>query len=219
MRGVTGLPAEPCSIYSQEPSDSQDKGRSPTGTPCSQPTAPPLSRALSLDLTPESSPPSWRSAEGSLQVLGSMSFFCCPAWDHPVPEARLGPGPRHSAHRSPHWFRVASLLWFQVFGPQWHFPLSLLTMFLTMLPPEVQRPSQCPILTVILFSFYLSNSVTQYCLTLCDPMDCSTPALPVHHQLPELAQIHVHQVGDAIQASHPLSSPSPPAFNLSQHFQ
>ena len=48
-------------------------------------------------------------------------------------------------------------------------------------------------------------------------MDRSTPGLPVHHQLPELAQTHVHRVGDAIQPSHPLSSPSPPAFNLSQH--
>ena len=61
------------------------------------------------------------------------------------------------------------------------------------------------------------SSVTQSCLTLCDPMDCSTPGLPVHHQLPELAQTPVHQVGDAIQPSHPLSSPSPPDFNLSQH--
>ena len=60
------------------------------------------------------------------------------------------------------------------------------------------------------------SSVAQSCLTLCDPMDCSTPGFPVHHQLPELAQTHVHWVGDAIQPSHPLSSPSPPAFNLSQ---
>ena len=52
--------------------------------------------------------------------------------------------------------------------------------------------------------------------TLCDPMDCSTPGLPVHHQLPELAQTHAHRVGDAIQPPHPLSYPSPPAFNLSQ---
>ena len=51
---------------------------------------------------------------------------------------------------------------------------------------------------------------------LCDPMDCSTPGLPVHHQHPEVAQTHVHCVGDAIQPSHPLSSPSPPALNLSQ---
>ena len=61
------------------------------------------------------------------------------------------------------------------------------------------------------------SSVTQSCLTFCDPMDWSTPAFPVHHQLPELARTHIHQVGDAIQISHPLSSPSPPAFNLSQH--
>ena len=61
------------------------------------------------------------------------------------------------------------------------------------------------------------SSVAQSCPTLCDPMDCSTPGLPVHHQLPEFAQTHVHWVGDAIQPSHPLSSPSPPAFSLSQH--
>ena len=60
-------------------------------------------------------------------------------------------------------------------------------------------------------------SVTQSCLNLCDPMDCSMPGLPVHHQLPDLAQTHVHPVSDAIQPSHPLLSPSPPALNLSQH--
>ena len=61
------------------------------------------------------------------------------------------------------------------------------------------------------------SSVTQSCLTLCDPMDCSTPGLPVHHQLPEFTQTLVHRVGDAIQPSHPLSSPSSPTFDLSQH--
>ena len=61
------------------------------------------------------------------------------------------------------------------------------------------------------------SSVAQSCPTLCDPMDCSTSGFPVHHQLPELTQTHVHWVGDAIQPSHLLSSPSPPAFNLSQH--
>ena len=61
------------------------------------------------------------------------------------------------------------------------------------------------------------SSVAQSCPTLCDPMNCSTPGLPVHHQLPEFTQTHVHQVSDAIQPSHPLSSPSPPAPNLSQH--
>ena len=61
------------------------------------------------------------------------------------------------------------------------------------------------------------SSVAQACLTLCDSMNHSTPGLPVHHQLPESTQIHVHCVDDAIQPSHSLSSPSPPALNLSQH--
>ena len=61
------------------------------------------------------------------------------------------------------------------------------------------------------------SSVAQSCPTPCDPMNRSTPGLPVHHQLLEFTQTHVHWVGDAIQPSHPLSSPSPPAFNLSQH--
>ena len=61
------------------------------------------------------------------------------------------------------------------------------------------------------------SSVAQSCLTLCDPMNRSTPGLPVHHQLPEFTQTHVHQGSDAIQPSHPLSSPSPPPPNPSQH--
>ena len=61
------------------------------------------------------------------------------------------------------------------------------------------------------------RSVAQSCLTLCDPMNRSTPGLPVHHQLPEFTQTHIHQVNNAIQPSHPLSSPSPPAPNPSQH--
>ena len=60
-------------------------------------------------------------------------------------------------------------------------------------------------------------SVAKSHLTLCDPMDCSTPGLPVLHPLPEFAKTHIHQVGDAIQSSHPLSPSSPPALNLSQH--
>ena len=61
------------------------------------------------------------------------------------------------------------------------------------------------------------SSVTQSCPTLCNPMNHSTPGLPVHHKLPEFTQIHVHRAGDAIQPSHPLSSPSPPAPNPFQH--
>ena len=74
---------------------------------------------------------------------------------------------------------------------------------------------------MLLFSLSLSlffcpflSLVSQSCPTLCNPMDCS---MPVHHQLPEFIQTHVHRVGDTIQPSHPLSSPSPPALNLSQH--
>ena len=61
------------------------------------------------------------------------------------------------------------------------------------------------------------SAVVQLCLTLCNPVDCSMPGFPVHHQLPGLAHTHVHRVSDVIQPSQPLSSPSPPAFNLSQH--
>ena len=69
-------------------------------------------------------------------------------------------------------------------------------------------------LTFFVFQF---SSVAQLCPTLWDPMNRSTPGLPVHHHLPEFTQTHVHRVGDAIQPSHPLSSPSPPAHNPSQH--
>ena len=61
------------------------------------------------------------------------------------------------------------------------------------------------------------SSVAQSCPTLCHPMNHSTPGLPIHHQLPEFTQTHVHRVSDAIQLSHPLLSPSPPAPNPSQH--
>ena len=67
------------------------------------------------------------------------------------------------------------------------------------------------------FLVIIFSSVAQSCPILCDPMDCSMPGLPVPYQLPEFTQIHVHRVSDAIQPSYPLSSLSPPAFNLSQH--
>ena len=75
-------------------------------------------------------------------------------------------------------------------------------------------------LIIMWISEFVSNqfsSVTQSRPTPCNPMDCRTPGFPVHHKLPELAQTHVHQFSDAIEPSHPLSSPSPPASNLSQH--
>ena len=69
----------------------------------------------------------------------------------------------------------------------------------------------------VFYDFTEFSSVAQSCPTLCDPMDCSTPGLPAHHQLLEFTQTHVSWVSDAIQPSHPLSSPSSPTFNLSQH--
>ena len=77
---------------------------------------------------------------------------------------------------------------------------------------EKVKPKNCYIRYAIQFS-----SVTQLCPTLCDPMNCSMSGLPVHHQLPESTQTHIHWLGDAIQPSHPLSSPPPPALNPSQH--
>ena len=82
-----------------------------------------------------------------------------------------------------------------------------------MLYPSNEQ-SEAEMLKITTYSF---SSVAQLCPTLCNPMDRSTPGLSAHHQLPELAQTHVHQVGDAIQPSHPLPSPSLPTFNLSQH--
>ena len=78
-------------------------------------------------------------------------------------------------------------------------------------------PSGSPRLQRLCLKFSEFSSVAQSCLSLCNPMNCSTPGLPVHHQLPEPTQTHIHCVSDAIQPSHPLSSPSPPVFNLSQH--
>ena len=81
---------------------------------------------------------------------------------------------------------------------------------------NIQMYNSVLLTTVTLLNVQFS-SVAQSCPTLCDPMNCSTPGLPVHHQLLEFTQTHVHRVCDAIQPSHPLSSPSPPALNLSEY--
>ena len=83
----------------------------------------------------------------------------------------------------------------------------------------IHSPSLCLLVGALNpFTFKVQfSSVAQSCLTLCDPMNRSTPGLPVHHQLPESTQTHVHYVGDAIQPSYPLLSPSPPALNFFQH--
>ena len=112
---------------------------------------------------------------------------------------------------TPHFgnFMEASLLHFQPLSPLWrtrvwaeHFKLLMMvwSTWWSTPPPGTHL-----------------SSVTQSCPTLCNPMNHSTTGLPIHHQLPEFTQTHVHRVGDAIQPSHPLSSPSPPALNPSQH--
>ena len=101
-----------------------------------------------------------------------------------------------------------------------HFTLSSLTVFTSLISISVS-----PFIPAnrFIFTIYIDStsdhirSVSQSCLTLCDPMNRGMPGLHVHHQLPEFTQTHVHRVSDAIQPTHPLSSPSPPAPNPSQH--
>ena len=87
-------------------------------------------------------------------------------------------------------------------------------------PSPRMYPSSCPLnqwCSAAISSSVQFSSVSQSCLSLCDPVNCSTPGLPVHHQLLEFTHTHVRWVADAIQLSHPLPSPSPPVFSLSQH--
>ena len=95
---------------------------------------------------------------------------------------------------------------------QWHYLSRLASTMMEIFTLCKLANTHKPIYTLVQFS-----SLAQSCLTLCDPMNRSTPGLPVHHQLLDSSQTHVHRVGDAIQTSHPLLSPSPPALNLSQH--
>ena len=96
---------------------------------------------------------------------------------------------------------------------------SLLVQWLRLLIPNARGLGSIPGQGTRSHILQLRVSLVQLlsCLTLCNPMDCSTPGFPIHHQLLEHTQTHVHRVADAIQPSHPLWSPSPPAFNLSQH--
>ena len=84
-------------------------------------------------------------------------------------------------------------------------------------PSLCQKVMRLNAMILVFFKYWVLSSVTQSCLTLCDPMDCSTPSFPVYHQLLDFTQTQIHRVSDAIQPSHPLSSPSPPAPNPSQH--
>ena len=102
------------------------------------------------------------------------------------------------------WVKCPSPSYFETLCTCWY--PSLNTLFPLGLNPPLSFSSQLQF-----------SSVTQLCPTLCHSMDCSTPGLPVHHQLLEFTLTHAHWVGDAIQPSHPLSSSSPPTFNLSEH--
>ena len=95
---------------------------------------------------------------------------------------------------------------------KWYLDRKILFFFPKQQKFTISQPLYMRSLSSVQFS-----SVIQSCSTLCDPMVCSTPGLPVHYQLPEFTQTHVHWIGDAVQSSHPLLSPSPPVFNLSQH--
>ena len=78
-------------------------------------------------------------------------------------------------------------------------------------------PHFCGIYLIHMYTLIQFSPVAQSCATLCEPMNCSTPGLPGHHQLPQFTQTHAYRVGDAMQQSHPLLSPFPPTFNLSQY--
>ena len=106
------------------------------------------------------------------------------------------------------------MLYFRIFHG-WHEISNALVNLATELISSSLDLKQCK-QDLTIYKYQLSP-VSQSCSTPCDPMNGSTPDLPVHHQLPEITQTHVHWVGDAIQPSHPLLFPSPPALNLSQH--
>ena len=156
----------------------------------------PLPQSLCLGngpLTPKTIPNSGSASQASPSMAGTG------ATDVPLKSCFLhGPAPLGQLHRS-----LPGLCE----GP------SLLPTSVPMSPPCQHLYSS----HLDQFSSVQFSSVAQSRPTLCDPRDRSTPGLPVHHQLPELAQTHAHRVGDVIQPSHPLSSPSPPALNLSQH--
>ena len=142
----------------------------------------------------------WVIPESSVQF--SCSVVSAPLWPHGLQHPRLpcpSPIPRAYSNSCP--------------SSQWCHP----TISSSVIPFSSCLQSFPASGSFPMSSSHQFSSVTQSCPTLCDPMNRSTPGLPVHHQLPESTQTHVRCVSDAIQPSHPLSSPSPPALSLSQH--
>ena len=109
------------------------------------------------------------------------------------------------------FFRISFLSTYSIFNTSLYIPVLVVVLCIILCIHHLSA-CWCHLTSSVQFS-----SVTQSYPTLCDPMDCSMPGFPVHRQLPELAQTHVHRVAEDIQPSHPLLSPSPPAFNLSQY--
>ena len=160
----------------------------------------------------------------------------CTCVPHPDPPSHLSPHPIPQSHPSAPALSTLShasnldcfMIWYVshmiIYMFQCYFLKSSHPHLLSQSPKDCSI-YLCPfcwvayrvIITIFLNSMYQFSSVTQSCLTLCDPMNHSMPGLPGHYQLPEFSQIHVHRVVDAIQPSHPLSSPSPLAPSPSQH--
>ena len=166
------------------------------------------------------SPKLWVGRTEKLPLQRTIGSFCAPAWKDPraglTPagweEPAWTPGcvdptPARKAKETP---PPCTLLLLQYKPPNKHTPRGQSKHIKSEMKPSSTPPNS---------SLALVSSVQSLspCPTLCDPMDCSTPGFPVHHQLLELTQTHVHWVSDIIQLSHPLSSPSPPAPNPSQH--
>ena len=153
-----------------------------------------------------------------LMLLFSHSVMSDSLQAHGLQHTRLPcPSPPHGA-----WPNTS----IQLVMPSSHLVLYHPRFLLSSIFPSIRVFSNESVLGIrwpkyLSFSLSISSgqfrSVTQSCMILCHPMDCSTPGLPVRHQLPDFTQTHVHWVGDAIQPSHPLLSPFSPAFNLSQN--
>ena len=130
-----------------------------------------------------------------------MSFPVCASGKEPACQCQCR---RHKKCRFDHWLRTEDPL------ETWRIPWTEELDGLQSIASQSQTWLKW-------LSVWFSSVQSLNCVWLCDPMDCSTPGLPVRHQLPEFTQTHVHWVSDTIQPSHPLSFPSPPTFNLSQH--
>ena len=152
----------------------------------------------------------------------NIDFFCCCL----VTQSRLtlcNPMDYSPQGSSVHGISQARVLeWVAISSPgdlpnPWIEPIPPVLQAYSLPLSHQESPNEIILWLAHRLPFSQFSSVTQSCLTLCDPMNRSTPGLPVHQQLPEFTQTHVHRVGDAIQPSHPLSFPSPPSPNPSQH--